>query len=51
MLIDSSGSHFDPLIIESLAACERTINQIRERESDNIEAPSDLNEHPIKLVA
>lgn len=34
MIIDGGGTQFDPLVVEAMAASERTINQIRERETD-----------------
>ncbi|MBC7783984.1 MAG: HD domain-containing protein [Burkholderiales bacterium] len=38
MIVDASGEHFDPLVVEALAACERTIDQIHVREADPVES-------------
>lgn len=34
MVVDAAGTQFDPLVIESFAAIERTVDQIRSREAD-----------------
>ncbi len=41
MIIEASGTQFDPLVVEAFAAIESTVNRIRQRETD----PEDTHLH------
>jgi len=41
MIVNGAGTQFDPNVVEAFAAIERTIEQIRQRESDPEIAPAD----------